>query len=224
MVDTEVLEAIQVMISSTVSGAPATRDRKGAVPDNLSIVKVERNENKELWIRYATERGQVTWRDGEQPVYMAVKTSQFATDIGGELHTKSQEAYLWHGTKPTAAGSICSTGFDLNRVGSGAGLVFGSGVYLAENAMKSDEYTDLNESQKDLHCFILCRVILGQSLQIKAKPKNPDMLTAIVKQGDFGDYHSVCADREAVVGTYREFIVFENDRVYPEFVVTYRRL
>ena len=37
-----------------------------------------------------------------------------------------------------------------------------------------------------------------------------------------GQYDSVLGDREKCSGTYREFIVFDDDLVYPEFIVKYR--
>ena len=36
-------------------------------------------------------------------------------------------------------------------------------------------------------------------------------------------YDSVLADREASVGTYREFVVFSEDLIYPEYIILYKR-
>ena len=38
-----------------------------------------------------------------------------------------------------------------------------------------------------------------------------------------GQYDSVLGDREKCSGTYREFIVYDDDFVYPDFIVKYRR-
>jgi hypothetical protein len=38
-----------------------------------------------------------------------------------------------------------------------------------------------------------------------------------------GPYHSVLGDREKCRKTYKEFVVFASDQVYPEFIVTYKR-
>ena len=38
-----------------------------------------------------------------------------------------------------------------------------------------------------------------------------------------GKYDSVLADREASVGTYREFVVFDEECVYPEYLILYDR-
>ena len=50
------------------------------------------------------------------------------------------EVYLFHGTNPESADLIAKGDFSLDRAGSAVGTMFGPGVYLAENASKSDEY------------------------------------------------------------------------------------
>ena len=37
-------------------------------------------------------------------------------------------------------------------------------------------------------------------------------------------YDSILGDRERAVGTYREFVVFNNSACYPEYIVLYRRV
>ena len=38
-----------------------------------------------------------------------------------------------------------------------------------------------------------------------------------------GGYNSLCGDRLAAVGTYREMVFFNEEAVYPEFIVIYTR-
>ena len=38
-----------------------------------------------------------------------------------------------------------------------------------------------------------------------------------------GGYDSVCGDRLAAVGTFREMVFFHEEAVYPEFIVIYTR-
>ena len=38
------------------------------------------------------------------------------------------------------------------------------------------------------------------------------------------EHHSLLGDREAAVGTYREFIVYDGAQVYPEFAIIYERV
>ena len=39
-----------------------------------------------------------------------------------------------------------------------------------------------------------------------------------------GNYDGVLGDREKAVGTYREFVVFDERQIYPEYVVLYERV
>ena len=47
-----------------------------------------------------------------------------------------------------------------------------------------------------------------------------DCLVASVLRGE---YHSVLGDREKAAGTFREFVVMDQDQVYPEILVRYTR-
>ena len=49
-------------------------------------------------------------------------------------------------------------------------------------------------------------------------------MVAIEQALKSGSYDAVLGDREASVGTYREYVVFEEDLIYPEYVVLYKRV
>ena len=53
--------------------------------------------------------------------------------------------------------------------------------------------------------------------------KRPDV-DALVQKCVNGPFHSVLGDREKIHKTYREFIVYDDDQVYPEYVVWYQRI
>merc|ERR1719345_647691 len=38
-----------------------------------------------------------------------------------------------------------------------------------------------------------------------------------------GLFDSICGDRSVSVGTYREFVVYDADQLYPEFIIIYSR-
>ena len=40
----------------------------------------------------------------------------------------------------------------------------------------------------------------------------------------YGPYDSVLGDREKCRGTYKEFVIYDADQVYPAYVVKYRRI
>merc|ERR1719277_2951555 len=57
-----------------------------------------------------------------------------------QLDRGTNEVWLFHGTTKEAAQGIAENDFRLDLTGSNAGTLYGKGIYLAENATKSDEY------------------------------------------------------------------------------------
>ena len=51
----------------------------------------------------------------------------------------TSQAYLPHGTNPTAAVAILNRSFTVDLAGKGAGSMFGPGVYLAEASTKAEQ-------------------------------------------------------------------------------------
>eukprot|EP00746_Dinoflagellata_sp_MGD_P051848 gnl/MRDRNA2_/MRDRNA2_23046_c0_seq1.p1 gnl/MRDRNA2_/MRDRNA2_23046_c0~~gnl/MRDRNA2_/MRDRNA2_23046_c0_seq1.p1 ORF type:complete len:279 (+),score=59.65 gnl/MRDRNA2_/MRDRNA2_23046_c0_seq1:84-839(+) len=134
------------------------------------------------------------------------------------------------------------TGYRLDLTGTNAGTLYGRGIYLAENATKSDEY---GEGPKGPACseegeanggrpppgpppelirtsyILICRSALGRiNYTDEAKP-DADKLQRECLNGTF---ESVLGDRRKRHGTFREFIVYNDGQVYPEFIVTYERV
>merc|ERR1712079_495348 len=144
------------------------------------------------------------WRHPQEPVDKAIN-----------------EAWLWHGTSEAGAAGITDTDFDLVRAGTATGSLFGRGLYFAESCMKADEYAA--QDSRGLCPLLLSRVVLGRVRYCDAK--EPSLIASSLEAScKGGGFHSVIGDREKVRGTYREFIVFDNDQVYPEYVVWYRRV
>eukprot|EP00913_Durusdinium_trenchii_P014700 g13790.t1 len=75
----------------------------------------------------------------------------------------------------------------------------GSGVYLG------------------LCATLLCRCAVGQVLTV---PEARDTREAVRA----GGFDSVCGDRLKAVGTFREMVFFQEEAVYPEFIVIYTRI
>ena len=142
---------------------------------------------------------------------------------GFALREDVNEAMLFHGTSKAAAEAITREDFRSNLAGSNAGTLFGRGIYLAECVSKSDEYT---EEEAGVRTMLVCRATLGRVLYTDAKrPKVGDLekRCGYKQASGKGQYDSVLGDREKCSGTYREFIVYDDDFVYPEFIVKYRR-
>ena len=134
------------------------------------------------------------------------------------------EALLFHGSRPAACFSICQSDFMVNLAGSHKGTLYGPGVYLAEMSSKSDEYGEIETQgeNKGLYAMLLCRSTCGHVLYDDAlTPDTQELLKSCT--GVAPKYHSVLGDREKTRGTYREFVIYNNDQVYPEYVILYTR-
>jgi len=138
------------------------------------------------------------------------------------------EVYLFHGTSIEAAKAISKTGFKISLAGTAAGTAFGKGAYFAERSTKSDEYAKVATEGllgRQLlggthYAMLLCRVCLGNIYRIV------DFDTSAERHvlGSGGRYHSLLGDREASSShTYREFIVYDAEQVYPEYAIFYKR-
>ncbi|CAE7792112.1 KCNB2 [Symbiodinium sp. CCMP2456] len=141
-------------------------------------------------------------------------TQDFVRGLGlmEDLDQRVNEVSLWHGTSPQNAFSIAR---------------YGAGTYFAECSSKSDEYArdDAEGIHQGLYCLLLCRVLLGEPLHLTAGGDQVGPLVRAALDSDLllGKYDSVLGDRRASVGTYREFIVYDDYMAYPEYIVVYTR-
>lgn len=202
-----------------------TRDRNFKKPPLLQVVQVQQNCNPKLWSNYAHARQCIKARMTEQDIRNC-KTSEVMESTGltlGPLDASVNEFYLFHGTKPSACESICQSDFMIKMAGSNAGSLYGPGIYFGENSSKSDEYASSENSgiYQNLYAMLICRVTCGRMLYTDQLTPNTTELTQKCVNNEF---NSVLGDREKARGTYREFIVFNNDQAYPEYVVIYRHI
>merc|ERR1712217_387243 len=89
---------------------------------------------------------------------------------------------------------------------------------MAERSSKADEYgkDDGGNTYPQLNALLVCRCLVGNPMVVHSAGDHVAMAT---KKG----FHCVCGDRESRVGTYREFIFFDDRQIYPEYSVIYRR-
>lgn len=217
------MHAIQNLLESTFKSIK-TRDRKGGkVPKALRMQSLQRVENSKLWEKFTEGRYFLKQKRDHKCTPIRQYGGDILTERGlpvdrSALLKRVNETFFWHGTSPHAAKSIIAGGFRLDHSGSNAGTMYGRGAYFAECSSKSDEYsTDDN----GLFCLLLCRVALGELLHMTAGGESTySMIKSAIEEGA---YDSVLGDREASVGTYREFVVYGEDQVYPEYLVIYKR-
>eukprot|EP00928_Gymnodinium_smaydae_P019790 TRINITY_DN17617_c0_g1_i2.p1 TRINITY_DN17617_c0_g1~~TRINITY_DN17617_c0_g1_i2.p1 ORF type:complete len:392 (-),score=51.55 TRINITY_DN17617_c0_g1_i2:62-1237(-) len=197
-----------------------TRDRQffpgeAGLPTGCRVLSVVRVEHYEAFKRYWN------YKDRLAKVLEAEEVEPFKVLTDGrlsQLDSNVNEMYLFHGTSPAAADSISQTDFRLDMSGSSTGTMFGNGIYLAENASKSDEYAKPGEGiYAGLRAMLICRAVAGNVMTVKKASKVTDTAK------DRG-YHSVCGDRLEAVGTFREMVLLSADAVYAEYVAIYQRL
>ncbi|CAJ1360445.1 unnamed protein product [Effrenium voratum] len=226
----ETCDAIQELLNRTWEST-ITRDRPKEGADRavkeFQVVQVLRNENPLLWTPYCRERERVRRRCEGKDLSGELKTGlcdAFRQTPGyASLKAEAREVYLFHGTRPSAANVICSSDFRLDFAGSHAGTMYGKGLYFAEASSKADEYAseDTDGIYQGLFCMLLCRVTLGDWIYCDAVKPDAEALVRGIQQGL---HDSILGDREKARGTYREFIVFDNNQVYPEYIIIYKRL
>mmetsp|Transcript_130434 Transcript_130434/g.254148 ORF Transcript_130434/g.254148 Transcript_130434/m.254148 type:complete len:1153 (-) Transcript_130434:353-3811(-) len=230
----EVLESLQRVIDRSMgaSGVRKVRtiDRKDRVPDRLQLMRAQRIENVACLCEYLQRR--YVLRDAishagvcpAESVKMKVDYDKLAGRNGageGLLWPEVNEVFLFHGTSPDGALGIAHENFLLSLAGSSSGAAFGHGIYFAEDCIKSDEYTreaPNGHGFAGLRPLILCRVLLGRV--VTSEDREVGLEIEEVMQSK---YDSLLADRRAAVGTYREFIIFDENQANPEYILWYRR-
>jgi len=73
--------------------------------------------------------------------------------------------------------------------------------------------------------MMLCRVALGRVARAERfynKSEETKMLIDGIIEAK--THHSLLGDREARAGTYREFVVYNQAQIYPEFILLYNRV
>ena len=159
------------------------------------------------------------------------------------LYADINEVYLFHGTKNGSVEVICRQGID-TRVGTNRGKMFGQGSYFAENASKSDQYC-VNDtwsegcarrtadselaSQADSNArfrLFVARVCLGEPFTSSSNHRLSKLKKPPAKLSSGDEYDSLLykpAPRSDGTPRHREFVVYDHNSCYPEFVIEYSR-
>mmetsp|Transcript_30771 Transcript_30771/g.56845 ORF Transcript_30771/g.56845 Transcript_30771/m.56845 type:complete len:553 (+) Transcript_30771:158-1816(+) len=211
-----------------------TRDRRKHnkaqpnVPESYDVVKAWRCENSKIWREYCTHRAMLCKDRDEAPAddnfveYADVKStlawSKHAGVSADRLFPECNEWYLFHGTNPTAARSICEHDFKINLAGGNTGTLYGRGSYLAESITKADEYAKPNEDGE--YAVLLCRALGGRVKYTDEIQPNPEELVRCCIEGP---YDCILGDREKCRGTYREFVFYDTENLYAEYIIHYKR-
>jgi hypothetical protein len=206
--------------------------RQRPVPSGYTVCSVKRNENKRIWRKYHLKqsliKGNLSRSDEEDKFEPhAVKTTQESVSshvnaiIGNPLDQNCNEWLLWHGTSLEGAKQICNEDFKQRYAGSATGTLYGPGTYFAESCTKADEYAkEADVDGATVFTILLCRVTGGLvKYNAEIDPDAQALTDAVLHDS----YDSVLGDREACRNTFREFVIFGSDQVYPEYIVHYTR-
>jgi len=161
------------------------------------------------------------WRDHLNGPIVASKLFESVGKItkAPDLRRDANEMWMLHGTNHAAADIISSDDFDMARANP-SGL-FGAGLYFAESISKSDEYVGGKVVNGDeIFPFLICRVCLGNVFY--CDERRPDR-KALEDKCLRDTWHSVLGDRKKLFNTFREFVVYDNQQVFPAYIVYYKR-
>ena len=209
LVDTSfMVPKLQALLRGTPLGACGGC---GASLARATVTRVCRIENTVLWKNFGHRKAtMLELSRGSRPQRVQVP-------LHASLDPDANEIFLFHGTDPQLAKVIAKHGFD-ERMGKLSGL-YGGGCYFAENSCKSNQYARATTAGGE-HAILYCRVAMGDafrtSSQLKNRRRAPDK-----PGGRWGTFDSVLASGGAQV--HREFIVYDRNQVYPEFIVYYTR-
>jgi len=214
-----------------------TRDRgkENKVPVGYRVVRVERNENVRLWLKYAVKKTLMVEALTDQassgklpPVTpFEMLTSECARTLpfleGQRPDAGLNEWYLWHGASSAVIKSISQQEFKQLHAGTNTGALYGAGTYLSDSCTKGDEYAReiVDGEDAGLCCLLLCRVMGGRVRYTDERSPDGQVLVREVLEGP---YDCVLGDREKCRGTFKEIVVYESSQAYPEYLVYYRRL
>jgi hypothetical protein len=175
---------------------------------------------------------------------------QMNRKLPGQMDAEINEMYLSHGTKPESMLAILSSGLNERFSGGlfGNGTYFAEDVakndqYCTVDARKgqfAELHTELYNKtgarhEGDVFYVFICRVVLG--CRVRTQDGSTDLdksgrsiwssqnreLSIIDGSSPPVIHHSLLAEIGGRISRFREFIVFHGDRIYPEYLIAYKR-
>ncbi|XP_053327586.1 protein mono-ADP-ribosyltransferase PARP14 [Spea bombifrons] len=182
----------------TVQLSPASAEfadiqKEFAKTCNMNIIKIERIQNRGLWLGYQTKKQSIDTKNG----------------------TGNNEKRLFHGTDPGKVATINHNGFNRSYAGMNA-AAFGNGTYFAVQAIYSAHDTYSKPDGNSQKYMYLARVITGiycagRGGMLAPPPKNAANPT---------DLHDSVTDNLSQPSMY---VIFNDIQAYPEYLITFRK-
>lgn len=206
-----------------LSWAPIGPKDNPNVPKAFRISRAYRFENGKSWQKFYIRRAELLRDARETPmqqheVLTGKAWAKYAQSFGIEdLCHSCNEWMLFHGTSPRAALAISKSDFRIDLAGGSTGTLYGRGTYLAESFTKADEYAKAADGE---YAMLVVRALGGHVRYCdEVDPDAEDLTRSCIE----GPYDSVLGDRQKCRGTFREFIFFDTENLYPEYILIYQR-
>lgn len=134
-----------------------------------------------------------------------------AFDIKTIQMANPNQTKLWHlpTLNPGVIDSILNFGLDKGKSKQG---FFGKGIYLTDNAMKANDYSESKGDPESVRILLLCSVALGKSKsyeigrferELDCAPENYDSVQGLIRHA-------------------REYVVYNNNQVLITHIIHYR--
>ena len=193
------------------------------MPSAFRVSRAYRFENGRSWQEFCIRRAELLADAKDNPmqryeVLTGRAWAKYAQRHGIEdLARSCNEWMLFHGTSPAAALAISQSDFRIDLAGGSTGTLYGRGTYLAESFTKADEYAKAAGRE---YAMLLVRTLGGHVRYCdEVEPDAEDLTRSCIE----GPYDCVLGDRLKCRGTYREFIFFDTENMYPEYILIYKR-
>ncbi|KAM4675881.1 protein mono-ADP-ribosyltransferase TIPARP-like [Discoglossus pictus] len=157
-----------------------------------AIQEISRIQNYFQWEKYTRKRNHMT---------KAIPTGK-----------KLVERYLFHGTDFSSVVAICRQNFD-PRVPTKNGTIYGQGCYFAKYANYSHPFS--TRTIGDEHYMFLAKVLVGRPAKGSFSLRRPPLIDPD---------NPASALYDSCVSQLRNpdiFIIFDNDQLYPYYLITY---
>jgi len=176
------------------------------LPD-WTVVRCERIEDALLWEKYTAKRAQLRERKVRRADIKPETAESIQYSANTTLDHRVNEVWLLHGTSEDAAKAISKSNFT-----SSSGGCFGSGIYFADDARKSNQYA--TRTEENLKIMLLCRVALGGIMTL---PEGQDRTA---------DRYASDPNIDSILGftDNKEFVVYDPAQVYPEYIMYYKEM
>ncbi|XP_050401607.2 protein mono-ADP-ribosyltransferase PARP12-like [Patella vulgata] len=129
--------------------------------------------------------------------------------LGRKLKREVKDRRLFHGTDSKIVDAIARQGFDCRLAGTRVGALFGKGCYFSKTSEVSSHYCDT------LGKMFVARVLLGDYTKGQKSFRRPPLKDL---SNPSSDLYDSCVDD---MNEPRIFILFNNNQVYPEYLVTF---